>query len=105
MAMLWQCPLESFYLQIQIFFRAWMISYNFVILMSPSVLHNLQYRNAQDRIYTKAGPILVAVNPFKEIQLYGSKLVIAYKKKLLDSPHIYSIAETAYSQMMKGKVD
>uniref|UniRef100_A0A0V0IZB4 Putative ovule protein n=1 Tax=Solanum chacoense TaxID=4108 RepID=A0A0V0IZB4_SOLCH len=74
-------------------------------LNEPSVLHNLQYRYAQDRIYTKAGPVLIAVNPFKEIQLYGSKLVTAYKKKLLDSPHIYSIAETAYSQMMEDEVN
>ncbi|XP_049400671.1 myosin-2-like isoform X2 [Solanum stenotomum] len=74
-------------------------------LNEPSVLHNLQYRYAQDRIYTKVGPVLIAVNPFKEIQLYGSKLVTAYKKKLLDSPHIYSIAETAYSQMMEDEVN
>ncbi|KAL3325551.1 hypothetical protein AABB24_036670 [Solanum stoloniferum] len=73
-------------------------------LNEPSVLHNLQYRYAQDRIYTKAGPVLIAVNPFKEIQLYGSKLATAYKKKLLDSPHIYSIAETAYSQMMEDEI-
>ncbi|KAK4713504.1 hypothetical protein R3W88_019411 [Solanum pinnatisectum] len=72
-------------------------------LNKPSVLHNLQYRYAQDRIY--AGPVLIAVNPFKEIQMYGSKLVTTYKKKLLDSPHIYSIAETAYSQMMKDEIN
>ncbi|KAK4363859.1 hypothetical protein RND71_015217 [Anisodus tanguticus] len=71
-------------------------------LNEPSVLHNLQYRYAQDRIYTKAGPVLIAVNPFKEIQLYGKEHVTAYRQKLLDNPHIYSIAETAYSQMMEG---
>ncbi|CAN4117724.1 unnamed protein product [Withania somnifera] len=74
-------------------------------LNEPSVLHNLQYRYAQDRIYTKAGPVLITVNPFKEIQLYGNKLVTAYRKKLLDSPHIYSIAETAYSQMMEDEIN
>ncbi|MCD7464261.1 hypothetical protein HAX54_052361 [Datura stramonium] len=74
-------------------------------LNEPSVLHNLQYRYAQDRIYTKAGPVLIAVNPFKEIQLYGNKLVTAYRQKLLDSPHIYSIAETAYSQMMEDEIN
>uniref|UniRef100_A0A3Q7IBG5 Myosin motor domain-containing protein n=1 Tax=Solanum lycopersicum TaxID=4081 RepID=A0A3Q7IBG5_SOLLC len=74
-------------------------------LNEPSVLHNLQYRHAQDRIYTKAGPVLIAVNPFKEIQLYGSKFVTAYKQKLLDSPHIYSVAETAYSQIMEDEIN
>ncbi|XP_055807191.1 myosin-2-like isoform X2 [Solanum dulcamara] len=74
-------------------------------LNEPSVIHNLQYRYAQDRIYTKAGPVLIAVNPFKEIQLYGNKLVTAYRKKLLDSPHVYSITETAYSQMMEDEIN
>ncbi|CAN4087411.1 unnamed protein product [Withania somnifera] len=74
-------------------------------LNEPSVLHNLQCRYAQDRIYTKAGPVLIALNPFKEIQLYGNKLVTAYRKKILDSPHIYSIAETAYSQMMEDEIN
>ncbi|PHU13083.1 Myosin-1 [Capsicum chinense] len=74
-------------------------------LNKPSVLHNLQYRYAQDRIYTKAGPVLIAVNPFKEVQLYGNKLATAYRKKLVDSPHVYSIAETAYSQMMEDDIN
>ncbi|KAM3343332.1 myosin-2-like isoform X1 [Capsicum galapagoense] len=74
-------------------------------LNEPSVLHNLQYRYAQDRIYTKARPVLIAVNPFKEVQLYGNKLATAYRKKLVDSPHVYSIAETAYSQMMEDDIN
>ncbi|XP_009589781.1 myosin-2-like isoform X2 [Nicotiana tomentosiformis] len=74
-------------------------------LNEPSVLHNLQYRYAQDRIYTKAGPVLIAVNPFKKIQLYGNELVTAYRQKLLDDPHIYSTADTAYSQMMEDEIN
>ncbi|KAJ8534476.1 hypothetical protein K7X08_016204 [Anisodus acutangulus] len=74
-------------------------------LSEPSVLHNLQCRYGQDRIYTKAGPVLIAVNPFKEIQLYGNELVTAYRQKLLDNPHIFSIAETAYSQMMEDEIN
>lgn len=74
-------------------------------LNEPSVLHNLQYRYAQDRIYTKAGPVLIAINPFKEVELYGNKLVTAYRKKPLNTPHIYSVAETAYSQMMEDEIN
>ncbi|KAA8528899.1 hypothetical protein F0562_033613 [Nyssa sinensis] len=33
-------------------------------LNEPSVLYNLQYRYERDMIYTKAGPVLVAINPF-----------------------------------------
>ncbi|XP_059301150.1 myosin-2-like isoform X2 [Lycium ferocissimum] len=74
-------------------------------LNEPSAVHNLQQRYAQDRIYTKAGPVLIAVNPFKETELCGNELVTAYRQKLLDNPHIYSIAETAYSQMMEDEIN
>ncbi|XP_019251724.1 PREDICTED: myosin-2-like isoform X3 [Nicotiana attenuata] len=74
-------------------------------LNEPSVVHNLQHRYHQDRIYTKAGPVLIAVNPFKEIQLYGNEHITAYRQKLLDDPHIYSVADTAYSQMMEDEIN
>ncbi|KAL3639882.1 hypothetical protein CASFOL_014850 [Castilleja foliolosa] len=69
-------------------------------LNEPSVLHNLQYRYSKDIIYSKAGPILVVVNPFKDVQLYGSDFITAYREKLLDSPHVYAVAEAAYNEMM-----
>lgn len=74
-------------------------------LNEPSVLHNLQYRYSQDNIYSKAGPVLLAVNPFKDVQLYGDDIVTAYRKKLLDSPHVYAIADAAYNAMITDKVN
>ncbi|KAL3636844.1 hypothetical protein CASFOL_019143 [Castilleja foliolosa] len=71
-------------------------------LNEPSVLHNLQYRYSKDIIYSKAGPVLVAVNPFKDVQLYGSDFITAYREKLLDSPHVYAVAEAAFNEMMIG---
>ncbi|XP_009603975.1 myosin-2-like isoform X2 [Nicotiana tomentosiformis] len=72
-------------------------------LNEPSVLHNLQHRYAQDIIYSKAGPVLIAINPFKDIQLYGDEFVTAYRQKLLNDPHVYSIADTAYDRMMEDE--
>ncbi|CAA0840346.1 Myosin-2 [Striga hermonthica] len=69
-------------------------------LNEPSVLHNLHYRYSKDIIYSKAGPILVAVNPLKDVQLYGDDIVTAYRQRLLDSPHVYAVADAAYSEMM-----
>ncbi|KAL3821565.1 hypothetical protein ACJIZ3_007470 [Penstemon smallii] len=69
-------------------------------LNEPSVLQNLQDRYSQDVIYNKAGPVLLALNPFKDVQLYGNDFVTAYRQKLLDSPHVYAIADTAYNEMM-----
>nr|XP_029116747.1 myosin-1 isoform X3 [Elaeis guineensis] len=74
-------------------------------LNEPSVLHNLQYRYSRDLVYTKAGPVLVAFNPFKKVSLYGNDFVAAYRQKLTDSPHVYAMADTAYNEMMRDGVN
>lgn len=70
-------------------------------LNEPSVFHNLQYRYSQDKIYSKAGPVLIAINPFKDVQIFGNEFKTAYRQKLLDSPHVYSIVNAAYNKMME----
>lgn len=62
-------------------------------LNEPSVLYNLQYRYNRDMIYTKAGPVLVAVNPFKKVALYSNEYIEAYKRKSVESPHVYAITD------------
>ncbi|XP_059662595.1 myosin-2-like [Cornus florida] len=74
-------------------------------LNEPSVLHNLHHRYSRDIIYSKAGPVLIAINPFKNVQLYGNDFVKAYRKKLFDSPHVYAIADMAYNEMMRDEVN
>ncbi|OVA04934.1 IQ motif [Macleaya cordata] len=71
-------------------------------LHEPSVLFNLQYRYNQDMIYTKAGPVLVAINPFKKVPLYGNDYIEAYRRKSTDSPHVYAITDTAIREMIRG---
>ncbi|KAK8616166.1 hypothetical protein V6N13_017726 [Hibiscus sabdariffa] len=74
-------------------------------LNEPSVLYNLQCRYNQDMIYTKAGPVLIAVNPFKEVPLYGSDYIQAYKNKTIEIPHVYAIADTAIREMTRDEVN
>ncbi|KAI3764162.1 hypothetical protein L2E82_14165 [Cichorium intybus] len=74
-------------------------------LHEPSVLYNLQYRYDRDMIYSKAGPVLVAINPFKKIPLYGSDYIEGYKSKSRDSPHVYAIADTAIREMIRDEVN
>ncbi|KAI7739547.1 hypothetical protein M8C21_017358, partial [Ambrosia artemisiifolia] len=52
---------------------------------------------------SKAGPILVAINPFKTIPLYGDDYIEAYKRKEIDSPHVY-VTDTAIREMVRDEV-
>ncbi|QHO36301.1 myosin-1 [Arachis hypogaea] len=74
-------------------------------LNEPSVLYNLQYRYNQNMIYTKAGPVLVAINPFKKVPLYGNDYIEAYKRKRIESPHVYAITDTAIREMIRDEVN
>ncbi|XP_019443992.1 PREDICTED: myosin-2-like isoform X2 [Lupinus angustifolius] len=74
-------------------------------LNEPSVLHNLQFRYSQDIIYSKAGPILIALNPFKDVHVYGNDLLSAYRQRTIDSPHVYAMADAAYNEMIRDEVN
>ncbi|GAB2253795.1 hypothetical protein Droror1_Dr00021604 [Drosera rotundifolia] len=74
-------------------------------LNGPSVLHNLQHRYSHDMIYSKAGPVLIAINPFKEMHIYGNNYITAYRRKLADSPHVYAIADASYNEMVRDGVN
>ncbi|KAG7012827.1 Myosin-1 [Cucurbita argyrosperma subsp. argyrosperma] len=74
-------------------------------LNEPSVLYDLEYRYNQDLIYTKAGPVLVAINPFKKVDLYGSDYIEAYRRKTAQSPHVYAITDTAIREMIRDEVN
>uniref|UniRef100_A0A7N0V7L7 Uncharacterized protein n=2 Tax=Kalanchoe fedtschenkoi TaxID=63787 RepID=A0A7N0V7L7_KALFE len=70
-------------------------------LNEPSVLHNLQYRYSKDLIYCKAGPLLISVNPLKDLHIYEDDILTAYRLKLVDIPHVYATVNTAYTEMRK----
>lgn len=36
------------------------------------------------------------------VSLYESDIVDAYRKKLVDSPHVYAVADAAFSGMLQG---
>ncbi|XP_061367190.1 myosin-2-like isoform X2 [Gastrolobium bilobum] len=72
-------------------------------LNEPSVLHNLKFRYSQEMIYSKAGPILIALNPFKDLQIYGNDYVSAYRQRFIDSPHVYAMADAAYNKMIRDE--
>jgi myosin-5 len=48
-------------------------------LHEPAILHALRLRYDADIIYTSTGPILIAVNPFKDMPLYTEEVMTQYR--------------------------
>ncbi|XP_038551772.1 unconventional myosin-XV [Micropterus salmoides] len=70
-----------------------------------AVLLNLRKRFERELIYTYIGSILVSVNPYKMYNIYGTDMVLLYKGHALgeNPPHLFAIANSAYSKMMDAK--
>ncbi|XP_046890454.1 unconventional myosin-Vc [Hypomesus transpacificus] len=74
-------------------------------LHEPAVLHNLKVRFVDSKIiYTYCGIILVAVNPYKQLHIYGDAVIHAYSGQNMGDmdPHIFAVAEEAYKQMARN---
>uniref|UniRef100_A0A8C4KL74 Myosin heavy chain 7B n=1 Tax=Dromaius novaehollandiae TaxID=8790 RepID=A0A8C4KL74_DRONO len=74
-------------------------------LNEASVLYNLRRRYAHWMIYTYSGLFCVTINPYKWLPVYTAPVVAAYKGKRRSEapPHIYSIADNAYNDMLRNR--
>ncbi|KAI0317763.1 myosin 5 [Amylostereum chailletii] len=72
-------------------------------LNEPSVMHTIRNRYAQHSIYTYSGIVLIAMNPFQRVTLYGPEIIQAYSGRRRGElePHLFAIAEDAYTAMRK----
>lgn len=78
-------------------------------LDEPNILHSLATRFGTDAIYTYTGPILIALNPWKRLPLYGADAVDRFLRagdavRAPDStlpPHAFAIASAAYYGMRR----
>lgn len=48
--------------------------------------------------------MLIAINPFKAVQIYGCNYIADYRQKSVDSPHVFAMADAAYDEMMRGLI-
>ncbi|KAG7813343.1 hypothetical protein KL921_000889 [Ogataea angusta] len=88
-------------------------------LSEPSVVNNLMLRYKEDSIYTCSGLFLVAINPYKELNIYDKSFISMYKdsrsnksdssekdKKLTScKPHIFAISEEAFQNLITDGKD
>lgn len=81
---------------------------NLSFLHDAGILAVLQHRHGRDVIYTHAGPVLVAVNPFKNVDgvLYSDDVVKKYVDRPVMGegsygyePHIFLTADQAFKEV------
>lgn len=70
-----------------------------------AVVKQLKTRLERSKIYTGIGTVLVAVNPYQPLPIYGQVHIKKYQTASLSdtSPHIYGLAERAYRNMVDNK--
>ncbi|XP_058037799.1 unconventional myosin-Ig-like [Ahaetulla prasina] len=70
-------------------------------------LENLKLRFEKGRIYTYIGEVVVSVNPYKPLSLYGKDVIEHYRGRELYErpPHLYAVADAAYKAMKRRAMD
>uniref|UniRef100_A0A8B9UJR8 Myosin IG n=1 Tax=Anas zonorhyncha TaxID=75864 RepID=A0A8B9UJR8_9AVES len=83
---------------------------DFVLLDEVTMEHfmeNLRLRFSKGRIYTYIGEVVVAVNPYRPMGLYGPAAVEQYRGRELYErpPHLFALADAAYKAMKRRAKD
>uniref|UniRef100_A0AAQ5ZX52 Myosin ID n=1 Tax=Amphiprion ocellaris TaxID=80972 RepID=A0AAQ5ZX52_AMPOC len=83
---------------------------DFVLLDNVSMeefMGNLKLRFEKGRIYTYIGEVVVSVNPYRAMNIYGRDTVEQYKGRELYErpPHLFAIADAAYKAMKRRNKD
>lgn len=68
-------------------------------LSEGAILHHTRLRFQKKVIYTHVGSILVAVNPFETLNIYGDRDIRRAVDASPPYPHVFVTAATAYQQL------
>lgn len=70
-------------------------------------MKNLKLRFKKERIYTYIGEVLVSVNPYKTLNIFGNDKIQEYKMREMYErpPHIFALADAAYRTMKRRSED
>ncbi|XP_043675686.1 unconventional myosin-Ie-like [Vespula pensylvanica] len=71
-------------------------------ISEDAIIENLKKRYMDDYIFTCIGPVLVSINPFKQMPYFGEKEVEIYQgaAPYENPPHIYGLADEMYRNML-----
>ncbi|XP_055520518.1 unconventional myosin-Ib-like [Leucoraja erinacea] len=82
-----------------------------LVLLEPltdeSLLSNLKERFSKSEIYTYIGSVVISINPYKTLPIYGQDKINEYRNSNFYelSPHIYAIADEAYRSLRDRNMD
>ncbi|XP_051865586.1 unconventional myosin-Ib-like [Pristis pectinata] len=82
-----------------------------MVLLDPltdeSLLLNLKERFSKSEIYTYIGSVVISINPYKMLPIYGQEKINEYRNSNFYelSPHIYAIADEAYRSLRDRNKD
>lgn len=85
-----------------------------IYLEAPNVLHNLGCRYDKGEIYTSISKVLIAVNPYKDLDVYGPDVIRKYRQAAADikrrlkndlPPHVFTVAQTSYFNLLKLQIN
>lgn len=64
-------------------------------------------RFEKGRIYTYIGEVVVSVNPYRQMDIYGKDTIDAYRGRELyeNPPHLYAVSDAAYKAMKRRAKD
>lgn len=76
-----------------------------LILLEPldeeSLIKNLQLRYESKEIYTYIGNVVISMNPYQQLPIYGPEFIAKYRDYTFYElkPHIYALANVAYQSL------
>jgi myosin heavy subunit len=82
-------------------------------LHEAAILNCLRTRYASDQIYTAISEIVISINPYKQLPIYGPNQIERYRKGLRGGadgaapaelpPHVYAVADAAYTSLLRDE--
>ncbi|ELR11773.1 myosin IF, putative [Acanthamoeba castellanii str. Neff] len=76
-------------------------------ISNEGILNTLRSRYNANLIYTYIGQVLIAINPYQQLPVYGPNVIKSYQDRYIfeEPPHVYAIAEDAYRSLLTEGVN